>query len=384
MTRTPSRPVDEPSDGREAPAGDAAADGAVPVTADAAAPGGTRARLPARIAKRAVMLGITGVSLYLVFPTLMSVLGSAPEVATIRLRWFFAMAVLQVGSVFCQVELQRIALRSDTRLPVLTSLLAGAAFGRVVPGGAAAAATIQYGMLVRAGIPTAAVASGLTAASLLTFGALVSLPLLAVPGMLFGSFAAPRDLERVLWLGIGLFVVLAGAGAVVLTHERVVRWAGRVAQRLRNRVLRRRPPLTGLPDRLAEERRVILGVLGDRWRQALLVTVGRWLLDYLTLFAALAAVGSHPPATLVLLAYCTSQILGQVPVTPGGLGLVEAGLTGTLALAGVGAGDAVLATLLYRLFAYWLYLPAGLVAAVVHAHRYGRGDAEGEPAGAAP
>ena len=50
MTRTPSRPVDEPSDGPGAPAGDAAAVGAVPVTTDAAAPGGTRARLPARIA----------------------------------------------------------------------------------------------------------------------------------------------------------------------------------------------------------------------------------------------------------------------------------------------------------------------------------------------
>ena len=154
MTRTPSRPVDEPSDGREAPAGDAAADGAVPVTTDAAAPGGARARLPARIAKRAVMLGITGV---LALPRLPHA-DERPRLGAgggrVRLRWFFAMAVLQVGSVFCQVELQRIALRSDTRLPVLTSLLAGAAFGRVVPGDTAAAATIQYGMLVRAGIPT--------------------------------------------------------------------------------------------------------------------------------------------------------------------------------------------------------------------------------------
>jgi uncharacterized protein (TIRG00374 family) len=328
------------------------------------------------MARRAVMLAVTGVSLYLVFPTLVSVLGSAPEVASIRPRWFVAMAILQAGSLFCLVELQRIALRCEARLPVLTSQLAGAAFGRIVPGGAAAATAVQYGMLLRAGVPAAAVASGLTAASLLTLGALVSLPLLAVPGILFGSFAAPRDLERVLWLGIGLFVLLAGAGGVVLTHEGVVRWTARVVERIRNRLVRSRAPLTGLPDRLAEERRLILGVLGDRWRPALLVTVGRWLLDFLTLIAALAAVGSHPPATLVLLAYCTSQILGQVPVTPGGLGFVEAGLTGTLALAGVGAGDAVLATLLYRLFAYWLYLPAGLAAAVAHARRYGRGGPE--------
>jgi uncharacterized membrane protein YbhN (UPF0104 family) len=330
--------------------------------------------------RRVVLLAVTGGSLYLVFPTLMEVIGSAPRVATIRPEWFAAMALLQAGSVLCMVQLQRIAFRVRAWLPVLTSQLAGAAFGRVVPGGAAAAATVQYGMLVRAGVPSSAVASGLTASSLLTFGALVGLPLLALPGVLAGTIVAGR-LERVLWLGLGLFVLLAGAAAVVLTKEGVVRWVGRVIGRLHNRLLRRRPPLEGLPDRLAEERLGILAVLGDRWWPALLATVGKWLLDYLTLFAALAAVGAHPAPTLVLLAYCAAQILGQIPATPGGLGFVEAGLTGTLALAGVSASDAVLATLLYRLFAYWLYLPAGALAAVVHARRYGRGDLEAAAAG---
>ena len=53
-------------------------------------------------------------------------------------------------------------------------------------------------------------------------------------------------------------------------------------------------------------------------------------------------------------------------MTPGGLGFVEAGLTATLALAGVGAGDAVLATFEYRLFSYWLPLPLGLVGLAIH------------------
>jgi uncharacterized protein (TIRG00374 family) len=50
-----------------------------------------------------------------------------------------------------------------------------------------------------------------------------------------------------------------------------------------------------------------------------------------------------------------------VPVTPGGLGFVEAGLTATLTLAGVPPGTAVVATFAYRLFSYWLQLPLGLV-----------------------
>jgi len=54
-------------------------------------------------------------------------------------------------------------------------------------------------------------------------------------------------------------------------------------------------------------------------------------------------------------------MLAQIPVTPGGLGFVEAGLSAMLALAGVSAGDAVLATFAYRLFSYWLSLPLGLV-----------------------
>ena len=54
-------------------------------------------------------------------------------------------------------------------------------------------------------------------------------------------------------------------------------------------------------------------------------------------------------------------MLAQIPITPGGLGFVETGLTALLALAGVSAGDAVLATFLYRLFTYWLPLPLGLL-----------------------
>ncbi len=71
--------------------------------------------------------------------------------------------------------------------------------------------------------------------------------------------------------------------------------------------------------------------------------------------------------------YAAAQILGMIPITPGGLGFVEAGLTATLALAGVGAGEAVLATLIYRLASYWLPLLAGFVAYLLFRRRYQTG-----------
>ena len=125
-----------------------------------------------------------------------------------------------------------------------------------------------------------------------------------------------------------------------------------------------------LPERLLRERDRIVGTLGPRWKRALAATSGRWALDYATLLAALAAVGSQPRPSLVLLAFCAAQILAQIPITPGGLGFVEAGLTAMLALAGVSAGAAVLATFVYRLFSYWLPLPVGLGAFGWHARRY--------------
>ena len=76
--------------------------------------------------------------------------------------------------------------------------------------------------------------------------------------------------------------------------------------------------------------------------------------------------GRAPQRRVVLVAYSAATLLGQIPLTPGGLGVVEAGLTGTLALIGVNGGAAVLATLAYRLFNYWLYLPAGLIGLLLH------------------
>jgi len=84
-------------------------------------------------------------------------------------------------------------------------------------------------------------------------------------------------------------------------------------------------------------------------------------------------VGAQPRASVVLLAYVVAAFLGMIPITPGGLGFVEAGLIGTLGLAGIGADQALLATLVYRLASYWLPMPTGAVAYLLHKRRYGRG-----------
>jgi uncharacterized protein (TIRG00374 family) len=321
-----------------------------------------------RLLRRAIWLGITAISLYLVFPSLLDLFGSWRDLNQFGAAWLAAMAALQLATLACLWALQHLAIRAHAWYPVITSQLAGNALSKIAPGGGAVGAALQYRMLVQAGTRPATVVSGLTAVSLLVFAAVLALPVLAVPAIIRG--AVNQSLVQATVVGAVVFVALFAAGALCVASDRPLRWVGRLVQRVRNRLRRHAEPLTGLPSRLLRERDRILATLGPRWKRALLATIGRWAFDYATLLAALAAVGSRPRPALVLLAFCGAQILAQIPVTPGGLGFVEAGLTAMLKLAGVPAGAAVLATFAYRLFSYWLPLPLGAVGWVAHRRRY--------------
>jgi uncharacterized protein (TIRG00374 family) len=108
------------------------------------------------------------------------------------------------------------------------------------------------------------------------------------------------------------------------------------------------------------------------------------MFDFAALVAALAAMGAHARASEVMMAYAIAQALALIPITPGGLGFVESGLTTMLVLVGVTADQAVVATLLYRLIAFWMPIPLGALAwAGWHLNlrlgRPGRATREAEP-----
>jgi uncharacterized protein (TIRG00374 family) len=318
--------------------------------------------------RRAIWLGITAVSLYLVFPSLLDLFSSWRDLNEFGAAWLAAMAALQLATLACLWALQHVAIRAPSWSPVITSQLAGNALSKIAPGGGAVGAALQYRMLVDAGMRRGPIVSGLTAVSLLVFAAVLGLPVLAVPTIIRGG--VDQGLVQATVVGAVVFVALFVVGIVCFAFDAPLRWIGRTIQRVRNRLRRHSEPLTGLPKRLLRERDRILETFGPKWKRALLATVGRWAFDYATLLAALAAVGSRPRPALVLLAFCGAQILAQIPVTPGGLGFVEAGLTAMLKLAGVPAGAAVLATFAYRLFSYWMPLPLGAVGFAVHKRRY--------------
>lgn len=316
-----------------------------------------------RIAGKVAVVLVVGVSLYVVAPSLINVLSEYPRLSGITPGWFVVVFGFEAVSFVAMWWLQRLLFKQSSWFDIGASQLAGFALGKVLPGGGAAGMALQMQMLRTTGVETGAAASGLTAFSALQMASVFGLPLLALPFILTG---APIDagLLQAAWLGAIAFAVIAGAGALMLFSDPPLELVGRLFQSLHNR-FSRRDPWDDLPERLLRRRDQLKRALGEQWPKATAATLGRVVFDYLALLASLQAVGAQPSPALVLLAYSAQGVLTMIPITPGGIGFVEAGLTGTLVLAGVRPADAALAVLLYRLASYWLPMLVGGISYAV-------------------
>jgi uncharacterized protein (TIRG00374 family) len=310
---------------------------------------------------RAIMFLLALIGLYVVWPSLVATFGSVNELKRVAPGWFVVMVAAEAASYGCMWLLIGLCLGSSRYFVIGTAQVAGNAVSKVVPGGSPMGAAMQYRMLVGAGMDAARIGTGLAAASLINVATLFALPVLALPAIV-GGVAVDRGLARAAWLGVALFVLLVGGGAVLLLLDKPIGAAARSIERIHNMLLRRRPKMTDLGARLTAERDGVRTTLGEQWAQAILRSAGNVLFDYLALLAALVASGAKPTASLVLLAYVASVVLGMIPITPGGLGFVEAGLAAMLVLAGVPGPSATLATLAYRLVSYWGPILVGPVA----------------------
>lgn len=313
-----------------------------------------------RHVKRAVLLTVTGVSLYLLAPSLLTLFDAWPQVKGVRPWWFAVVVLLEAASFVSLWALMRIALRARGWFEVASSQLAGNAASRIVPGGAATGTVVQASMLINSGLPAARVGGALGAAGLLTTGMLLALPVLAVPTVIAGAPLA-HELELGLVFSLAVAVVLVGAGFAVLKWDRVVHVVARGVGWVTSRVLRRGTP-AGIAARVLTERDRVAQAFDGRWLRSLAAAAGNRMFDYGALVASLLAVGAHVRPSLVLVAYVASLALALVPITPGGLGFVETGLTSLLVLAGASTDQALAGTLLYRLASFWLPIPVGAVA----------------------
>src|SRR6202046_4545055 len=191
---------------------------------------------------RAVALAVAGLAIYLLLPSLTRVLASWPRLRTLDQAWLAVALAAEVASFICTFVLQRLALQTRQWFSVVTAGLSGNSVSGIVPGGAAAGAGLQFELLSHAGFDTDAAAGALTTFSLLEVGALLALPVVALPAVLAGTAVSPGLVHTAL-LGLGMFCLLAIVGTVLLKTDRPLAAIGRAARAGRNRITRgRRPP----------------------------------------------------------------------------------------------------------------------------------------------
>ena len=236
--------------------------------------------------------------------------------------------------------------------------LATLAVSHVVPAGAAAGGTLGYRMLTASGVegPEAgfalalqSIGSAVVLNAILWVSLVVSIPLYGF-NPLYGTAAI---------LGV-LLLGFVGAIAALMTRgeERAVSILRAAARRI-PRVNEDR--VEGLFRRLA----LRLDELGEDpglLRRAIGWAAANWLLDAASLWVFLLAFGRAANPDGLLVGYGLANVLAALPVTPGGLGVVEGILVPALVGFGTPRAVAILGVLSWRLVNFWLPIPAGGIA----------------------
>ena len=202
------------------------------------------------------------------------------------------------------------------------------------------------GSTVAFGLATQGVGSAVVLNGIFWLALLVSIPLTGY-NPLYG-FAAIA--------GVILITLFAGT---ILLLTRGKRQAADLVERIARHVpLVKIDVVAGLVQKIAD-RLVIL--LRDRQllTHALIWAAANWLLDAASLWVFVLAFGHVVSPVDLLVAYGLANVLAVIPITPGGLGVVEGILIPTLVGFHVPLGIATLGVLSYRLINFWLPIPVG-------------------------
>jgi putative heme transporter len=236
----------------------------------------------------------------------------------------------------------------------------------VAPGGAALGVALSYGMLRSWGLPTRSVALAAALTGIWNQFALLGFPVIAL-ALLTLQKEQNAALQTVAMVGLAVFVVAAAGFAVGLSTPQLARHVGNTAARLANRGLRilRRRPVSWTGESFVRFRNEAVGLLRHRWHVLTLATLAGQLSVFVVFLASLRVLdvsASEVSGVEAFAAWSLVRLLGSLPITPGGLGVVEVGLTAALVGFGGANAEVVAAVLLYRFLTIVPTLVLGLVA----------------------
>lgn len=245
--------------------------------------------------------------------------------------------------------------------------LASTALSSVAPGGAAVGMATSFAMLRAWGFEGRRAGLAVAVQSVWNQFVILGFPILAVAG-LAAQGGSNRTLELVAIIGLAAFAAIVVGFAIGLSSARLARRIGDDAARLASRAkaLIHKAPVKWNGVTFVRFRGEAFELIRRRWPSLTAATLAGHLTVFLVLVASIRAVGV-PLAEVTIVeafaAWTLARILGSIPITPGGVGFVELGLTGVLVAFGANDADAVAATLIYRFLTVVPTLAAGLIAA---------------------
>ena len=236
----------------------------------------------------------------------------------------------------------------------------------IAPGGAAVGVGLAYAILRGWGFGAGSV--GLATALTGIWNQLV---LLGFPAVALALLTLQREqnalLQTVALIGLAVFVVAIVAFTGALATPKLAHFVGREAARLANWGLGvfRRAPVGWTADSFVRFRDRAVRLLRHRWFVLTLATLAGQLSVFVLFFVSLRVLGvsaSEVGAVEAFAAWSLTRLLGSLPITLGGLGVVEVGLTTALVGFGGENAEVVAAVLVYRFLNIVPTLVLGLIA----------------------
>jgi uncharacterized protein (TIRG00374 family) len=251
-----------------------------------------------------------------------------------------------------------------------------------LPAGSAISAAYAFKQFRKDGASRHTAATVMVLSGLLSLAALAllyatgTLATLAVEvGEAWRAHPATTQVSAMVTLTLLFFVgLLAWQSSWPLHPSHPRRHVGLVA-RLMPRWPRLARALAPVADAVADSR----AVPGRHWGLALAAALANWLTDLLCLYAAVRAFSLPLDVVTLGAVYLTVQIVRQIPLTPGGIGVIEISLLAGLIAAGAGEAAAAATVLVYRLLSCWLVIPAGVLGWLVLRHPSHPGPVGDEP-----
>jgi uncharacterized membrane protein YbhN (UPF0104 family) len=253
--------------------------------------------------------------------------------------------------------------------PALLMTQASTALSIVAPAGAAVGIAGQVGILRVWGFGTKPIARAVTLVGVWNQLANLAYPIVAVFGLaVTGDQTA--FLATAAFIGAGIFGVAVGALVLVLYSSRLAEDIGDAAARLASWVKSRfhREPVPWSGACFERFRTEAVDLLRRRWHLLTLATFAGSLTVFLVLVLSLRALQVPADQVTVMQAFAAwslARLLGSIPITPGGIGVVELSLTGTLVGFGGNNAGVVAAVLVYRFLTMVPTLCLGLISATM-------------------